>query len=72
MKKSEFKQKLDECYSQWVDDWLAANINELEGFVSLPDRLVKVCEDVGMKPPGVHVLCGPYDAVKYQWEDENE
>ena len=49
MKKSEFKHILDECYSQWVDDRLAANINNLEGFVSLPDRLLKICEDAGMR-----------------------
>ena len=51
MKRSEMIQKFDECYEQWVEDWLAANINELEGFVGLSDRLLKVCEDAGMNPP---------------------
>jgi len=48
MKRIEAKKIIDDCYNKFVDDWLAANMNNLSEFEPLSSRILKALEDAGM------------------------
>ena len=51
MKKSEALKIIDEVYGEFVQDWLKADINNLEGITPLNERILNALEKAGMLPP---------------------
>jgi hypothetical protein len=70
MKRSEALKIIDETYGEFVQDWIKADIENLEGFDPLNERILKALEKVGMLPPTVRL---PAFGVKDNaWEPEEE
>ena len=42
---------LDKTYEEFVEDWLKVDLDNLDGFKSLPERLLTAIEEAGMLPP---------------------
>jgi hypothetical protein len=53
MKRSEALKIIDKEYELFVQDWLKADIDNLEGFVPLNERILSALEKQGMQPPNV-------------------
>lgn len=70
MKKSEALKIIDEVYGEFVQDWLKADINNLEGITPLNERILNALEKAGMLPPFTYLKkLGTLDTA---WEPENE
>jgi hypothetical protein len=80
MKRSEALKLIDETYNKVVQDWLNADINTLEGFNPLNERILKALEQAGMLPPKAcierSVRVGNEERIAYhnthEWEPEDE
>lgn len=51
MKRSEALKLIDEEYANFIEDWLKADITNLENFIPLNERILKRLEASGMLPP---------------------
>lgn len=70
MKRSEALKTIDDVYSKFVDDWIKADIDNLEGFIPLNERILTALEKEGMLPPFAHLKkLGTLDTA---WEPEDE
>ena len=70
MKRSEALKIIDDEYGKFVDDWLKADISNLEGFAPLNERILTALEKAGMLPPFTHLKkLGTLDTA---WEPEEE
>lgn len=69
MKRSEALKLIDKTYEQFVEDWLKADIDNLEGFDPLNERVLKALEEAGMLPPFTYLKkLGTLDTA---WEPED-
>ena len=70
MKRSEALKIIDDEYGEFVKDWLKADINNLEGFVPLNERILDALMKAGMLPPFTHLKkLGILDTA---WEPEED
>ena len=70
MKRSEALKIIDEEYGKFVEDWLKADIDNLEGFIPLNERILSALEKSGMLPPFSYLKkIGTLDTA---WEPEDE
>lgn len=70
MKRSEALKIIDEVYGEYVQDWLKADINNLERFTPLNERILNAIEKAGMLPPFTYLKkLGTLDTA---WEPEDE
>jgi hypothetical protein len=51
MKRSEILNILDSEYAKFVEDFLEADLDNLEGLTPLNERLLQAIEKAGMLPP---------------------
>lgn len=51
MKRTEALAIIDRVYGEFCDDWLKADIDNLEGFAPLNERILSALEKAGMLPP---------------------
>lgn len=79
MKRSEALKVIDDVYGEFCADWMRADLNDLEGFVALNERILSALENAGMVPPQRvkatydHTLGGytvPNFEFKHEWEPE--
>ena len=71
MKRSEVLKIIDDEYGKYVEDWVRADISNLEGFIPLPERILSALEKIGMSPPPVELHEG-YEFIDcIFWEDED-
>lgn len=69
MKRSEALKIIDDEYGKFVEDWLKADLNNLEGFIPLNERILVALEQAGMLPPFTYLKqIGTLDT---SWEPEN-
>lgn len=79
MKRSDALKIIDDTYGKFCADWLQVNLDNLDGFVPLNERILNALESAGMLPPlndwsyhmdGDHA---DYQDIRYYtWEQENE
>jgi len=70
MKRSEALKIIDDEYGKFVDDWIKADISNLEGFVPLNERILAALEQSGMLPPFTYLKeIGTLDTA---WEPEDK
>ena len=70
MKRSEALRIIDDEYGKFVDDWIKADISNLEGFVPLNERILIALEQAGMLPPFTYLKqIGTLDTA---WESEDK
>lgn len=69
MKRSEALKIIDEQYGEFVADWLKADINNLEGFTPLNERILSALEHAGMLPPRAKL--GALGIEDNAWEPED-
>lgn len=70
MKKSEALKIIDDEYGKFVEDWLKADIDNLQDFVPLNDRILTALLDAGMLPPFTYLKkIGTLDTA---WEPEED
>lgn len=70
MKRSEALKIIDDQYGQFVEDWLKADLDNLEGFVPLNERILLALEQAGMLPPFTYLKeIGTLDTA---WEPEEK
>lgn len=70
MKRSEALKIIDEQYGKFVDDWIKADLDNLQDFIPLPERILMALEKGGMLPPFAYLKkLGTLDTA---WEPENE
>jgi hypothetical protein len=68
MKRSDALKIIDDTYSKFVEDWLVADINNLEDFLPLNERILSELEKAGMLPPFTYLQkIGTLDTA---WEPE--
>jgi len=70
MKRKDALKIIDEIYTQFVDDWIKVDLDNLEGFIPLNERILNALEQAGMLPPSTYL-----DSIKVQdnaWEKEDE
>ena len=48
MKRSDALKVIDQAYGEFVEDWLKADISNLEGFIPLNERILAALEDSGL------------------------
>jgi hypothetical protein len=70
MKRSEALKIIDEEYGKFVEDWLKADIDNLEGFVALNERILSALEKEGMLPPFTYLK--KIDTLDTSWEPEED
>jgi hypothetical protein len=51
MKRTQVLSLIDKIYGEFVDDWMKVDMNNLDGFVPLNERILSALEEVGMYPP---------------------
>lgn len=70
MKRSKALKIIDEKYAEYVADLLEADIENLEGFIPLNERILSALEKEGMLPPFTYLKkLGILDTA---WEPEEE
>lgn len=70
MKRSQVLKIIDDEYGKYVEDWIRADISNLEGFIPLPERILSALEKTGMLPPPVELHEG-YEFIDCLfWEEE--
>lgn len=69
MKRSEALKIIDDEYGKFVEDWLKADLNNLEGFIPLNERILVALEQAGMLPPFTYLK--QIDTLDTAWEPEN-
>lgn len=70
MKRSKALKIIDEEYGKFVEDWLKADIDNLEGFVALNERILSALEKEGMLPPFTYLK--KIDTLDTSWEPEED
>jgi hypothetical protein len=70
MKRSEALKIIDKEYELFVQDWLKADIDNLEGFVPLNERILSALEKQGMLPPFTYLK--KIDTLDTAWESEED
>lgn len=70
MKRSEALKIIDDAYGEFCADWLRVDLNDLEGFVALNERILSALEKAGMMPPEYIVDYCPL-MTTYAWEKED-
>jgi hypothetical protein len=70
MKRSEALKLIDSTYGEFVQDWLKADIGNLEGFEPLNERILKALEQAGMLPPTIRIPA--FGVTDNAWEPEDE
>jgi hypothetical protein len=70
MKRSEALIIIDNEYGKFVEDWLKADINNLEGFAPLNERILTALEKSGMLPPYTYLR--KIDRLDVTWEPEEK
>jgi hypothetical protein len=70
MKRSEALKIIDEEYGKFVEDWIKADIDNLEGFVALNERILSALEKEGMLPPFTYLK--KIDTLDTSWEPEED
>jgi hypothetical protein len=72
MKRSQVLKIIDDEYGKFVEDWIKADMNNLQDFVPLNERILSSLEKLGMSPPPVELHEG-YEFIDCLfWEDEDE
>lgn len=72
MKRSEVLKLIDKVYGEFVEDWINADLDNLEEFIPLNERILSELEKVGMSPPPVELHEG-YEFIDcIFWEKEDE
>ncbi len=70
MKRKEALKIIDEEYSKFVDEWIKADIENLEKFSPLSERILSALEKAGMLPPFCYLKkIGTLDTA---WEPEDD
>lgn len=70
MKRSEALKIIDDTYGKFVEDWIKADLDNLEGFSPLNERILSALEKAGMLPPFSYLKkIGTLDTA---WEPEDE
>lgn len=67
MKRSEALKIIDDEYGKFVEDWLKADLNNLEGFIPLNERILVALEQAGMLPPYIRKI----EIRDTAWEPED-
>lgn len=70
MKRSEALKIIDDEYGRFVEDWLKADIDNLEGFIPLNERILDALIKAGMLPPFTRLK--KLDTLDTAWEPEEE
>ena len=70
MKRSEALVIINDEYGKFVEDWIRADISNLERFIPLPERILSALEKVGMYPPSVTMHEGKEFIDSLFWEEE--
>jgi hypothetical protein len=79
MKRSEALKIIDDTYEKFCADWLQVDLDNLEEFIPLNERILNALENSGMMPPSKEgvikiqelengELCIPI----WEWESEDE
>jgi|688.fasta_scaffold123535_9 hypothetical protein len=70
MKRKDALKIIDDTYGKFVDDWVKVDLDNLEGFVPLNERILSALEKEGMLPPFAYLKkLGTLDTA---WEPEDE
>jgi len=70
MKRSEALKIIDDVYGKFVQDWIDADLDNLEEFSPLNERILVALEKAGMVPPFAYLKnLGTLDTA---WEPEDE
>jgi len=70
MKRSEALKIIDDVYGKFVQDWIEADIDNLQEFSPLNERILSALEKSGMLPPFSYLKkIGTLDTA---WEPEDE
>lgn len=70
MKKSEALKIIDDEYGKFVEDWIKVDIDNLQDFIPLNDRILTALLDAGMLPPFTYLKkIGTLDTA---WEPEED
>lgn len=77
MKRSQALEIIDTEYSKFVEDWINTDLDNLDLFVPLPERILSALEKVGMLPPFSDRMweetANTYlEPQPYRWEPEDE
>jgi hypothetical protein len=70
MKRKEALKIIDTEYGKFVEDWIEADISNLDGFVPLNERILTALEKAGMLPPFAYLK--KLDTLDTAWEPEEE
>lgn len=70
MKRSEALKIIDEEYTKFVKDWIDADLDNLEGFTRLEERILSALEKAGMLPPFSYLKT--LDTLDTAWEPEED
>ncbi len=75
MKRSEALDIIDKAYTEFVEEWLQIDLNNLENFTPLKERVLSALEEAGMLPPFNKTIepddcLAPMFALNYSWEPE--
>jgi hypothetical protein len=70
MKRSEALKIIDKEYELFVQDWIKSDIDNLEGFVPLNERILSALEKQGMLPPFTYLK--KIDTLDTAWESEED
>ena len=71
MKRKEALKIIDEIYGHFVDDWVKADLDNLEGFVPLNERILNALEKAGMLPPSTYLSTMQIQDNAWETEDED-
>ena len=71
MKRKEALKIIDEICGQFVDDWMKADLDNLEGFVPLNERILNALEKAGMLPPSTYLSTMQIQDNAWETEDED-
>ncbi len=70
MKRSEALKIIDDEYGRFVEDWIKADLDNLEEFIPLNERILIALEQAGMLPPFTYLKeIGTLDTA---WEPEEK
>lgn len=70
MKRKDALKIIDDTYGKFVDDWIKVDLDNLEGFIPLNERILSALEKEGMLPPFAYLKkLGTLDTA---WEPEDE
>ncbi len=68
MKRSEALKIIDDEYGKFVEDWIKADLDNLEEFIPLNERILIALEKAGMLPPYIRKI----EIRDTAWESEEK